>query len=115
MASRSYDDLSQYPVFPWVLSDFRSASLRLDDPSVYRDLSKPIGALSPDRLQSFLARSEALADMEDMPYFLYGTHYSNLGAVTHLLLRLEPFASLHGACPLQLLPLAVSKFRCASA
>ena len=33
--------------------------------------------------------------MNDMPYFLYGTHYSNLGAVTHLLLRMEPFASLH--------------------
>ena len=35
-----------YPVFPWVLMDYTSEHLDLGDPSVYRDLSKPMGAIS---------------------------------------------------------------------
>ena len=46
IAGRSYNDLSQYPVFPWILTDYSSPSLNLSDPSIYRDLSKPIGILS---------------------------------------------------------------------
>ena len=41
----SYNDLTQYPVFPWVLADYVSEELDLTDPGVYRDLSKPMGAL----------------------------------------------------------------------
>ena len=48
-AGRSMHDLAQYPVFPWVLADYSSASINLDDPDVYRDLSKPVGALNPTR------------------------------------------------------------------
>ena len=61
MAGRSMNDLSQYPVFPWVLVDYMSDTLDLTDPSVYRDLSKPIGALNPKRLGYFKDR---MAQME---------------------------------------------------
>ena len=37
---RSMNDISQYPVFPWILADYTSDSINLKDPSVYRDLSK---------------------------------------------------------------------------
>ena len=30
LAGRSYNDLTQYPVFPWVLKDYSSATLELD-------------------------------------------------------------------------------------
>ena len=50
IAGRTYNDLSQYPVFPWVLSDYTSPQLNLADPSVYRDLSKPVGVLNPARV-----------------------------------------------------------------
>jgi hypothetical protein len=30
----------QYPVFPWIIADYQSEVLNLDDPSTYRDLSK---------------------------------------------------------------------------
>ena len=43
IAGRSYNDLSQYHVFPWVLSDYSSETIDLRDPSVYRDLSKVNG------------------------------------------------------------------------
>ena len=40
IAGRTYIDLNQYPVFPWVLADYHSNKLDLADPSVYRDLTK---------------------------------------------------------------------------
>jgi hypothetical protein len=43
IAGRTYNDLSQYPVFPWVLKDYLSENLDLNNPEIYRDLSKPIG------------------------------------------------------------------------
>ncbi len=49
IAGRTYNDLSQYPVFPWLLTDYTSAELDLNNPDVYRDLTKPIGALNEAR------------------------------------------------------------------
>lgn len=75
----------------------------LNDPKTFRDLSKPIGALNPRRLESFKVRKarahpqplselsvvsynrrftdvqERYRDMPE-PRFLYGTHYSTPGA-----------------------------------
>ena len=55
-SNRSFSDLSQYPIFPWVISDYLNEEIDLNDPKVYRDLSKPIGALNEDRLQTLLER-----------------------------------------------------------
>ena len=43
IADRSFNDLTQYPVFPWVVADYTSAVLDLESPDTFRDLSKPIG------------------------------------------------------------------------
>lgn len=56
IAGRSYNDITQYPVFPWVLSDYSSNILDLNDPSSFRDLSKPIGAQNKNRREAFMAR-----------------------------------------------------------
>ena len=56
LAGRSYNDINQYPVFPWVLTDYKSDSIDLSDPNVYRDLAKPIGALNEDRFEIFNER-----------------------------------------------------------
>ncbi|KJE96189.1 neutral sphingomyelinase activation associated factor [Capsaspora owczarzaki ATCC 30864] len=93
MAGRSFNDLNQYPVFPWVLTDYESENLDLKDPSVFRDLSKPIGALNPTRLETFVERFESWED-EEVPAFHYGSHYSAAGYVLFWLIRLEPFSTL---------------------
>jgi hypothetical protein len=84
---------------PWVLSDYTSTTIDLSDPSVYRDLSKPMGALNEARLQDFLDRYYSFGDNETVqhiPPFMYGSHYSTMvGVVLHFLIRLQPFASLH--------------------
>ena len=70
LAGRSYNDLNQYPVCPWVLADWSSATLDLADPSVYRDLSKPVGALDPKRLKAralLLPHTAACTDQAGSP------------------------------------------------
>lgn len=81
VAGRSTTDWSQYPIMPWVLADFSSESLNLEDGgrlpdgspdlpgarpgTVWRDLSKPVGALNPARLQRLRADMEVT--YEDTP------------------------------------------------
>ncbi|OAY49278.1 BEACH domain-containing protein C2 isoform X3 [Manihot esculenta] len=93
LAGRSYNDITQYPVFPWILSDYCSKKLDLSDPSSYRDLSKPIGALNPDRLKKFQERYSSFDDPV-IPKFHYGSHYSSAGTVLYYLVRVEPYTTL---------------------
>eukprot|EP00002_Diphylleia_rotans_P030306 TRINITY_DN6216_c0_g1_i2.p1 TRINITY_DN6216_c0_g1~~TRINITY_DN6216_c0_g1_i2.p1 ORF type:complete len:2958 (-),score=456.23 TRINITY_DN6216_c0_g1_i2:383-9256(-) len=92
IAGRTYNDLMQYPVFPWILNDYTSKELDLRDSRIYRDLSKPIGALNETRLAQFVDRYESYDD-PDIPKFHYGSHYSSAGIVLHYLIRLEPFTT----------------------
>ena len=109
IAGRSYNDLSQYPVFPWIISDYESDKIDLNNPAIYRDLSKPIGALEESRLEKFLMRWDEMVknskesqvreddDTSSMsavtPPFMYGSHYSSHSIVLFYLLRLEPFTT----------------------
>nr|XP_027192624.1 BEACH domain-containing protein C2-like isoform X2 [Cicer arietinum] len=93
LAGRSYNDITQYPVFPWILSDYSSESLDLSNSSSYRDLSKPVGALNPDRLKKFQERYTSFDD-PIIPKFHYGSHYSSAGTVLYYLVRVEPFTTL---------------------
>ena len=95
MAGRTFNDITQYPVFPWILADYTSETLDLSDSSVYRDLSKPMGALNPDRLEQLLDRYEDLDGFPEEEKFLYGSHYSSPGVVLHYLIRQEPYTSMH--------------------
>ncbi|KAJ6233320.1 beige/beach-related [Anaeramoeba flamelloides] len=97
IAGRSYNDISQYPVFPWVLSDYTSETIDLNDPKVYRDLSKPMGALNEDRKKQFIEKYKMFAEQAKeslIPPFHYGTHYSSAAVVLYYLVRMEPFTSL---------------------
>lgn len=94
LAGRSYNDLTQYPVFPWVLADYSSETLDFNKSSTFRDLSKPVGALDAKRFEVFEDRYRNFCD-PDIPSFYYGSHYSSMGIVLFYLLRLEPFTALH--------------------
>ena len=97
-AGRSYNDLTQYPIFPWVLSDYESEEIDLTNPKVYRDLSKPMGAIGAARAKQFKERYESLEShflkSDDPPPFHYGTHYSCAAYTVNYLVRLEPFSRL---------------------
>ncbi|XP_055302298.1 neurobeachin isoform X4 [Sitodiplosis mosellana] len=93
IAGRTYNDLNQYPIFPWVLTNYDSKELDLSQPSNYRDLSKPIGALNPSRREYFEERYESWEN-DTIPPFHYGTHYSTAAFVLNWLIRIEPFTTM---------------------
>lgn len=89
-SGRSFNDLSQYPVFPWVLKDYSSNALDLSSESVFRDLTLPVGALNPERLSFYKQRFEEMGS----PRFFYGTHYSAPAYTINYLVRAAPAAML---------------------
>ncbi|BES87468.1 Beach [Nesidiocoris tenuis] len=92
LAGRSYNDLMQYPVFPWILADYDSDSLDFTDPATFRNFSRPMGAQSADRLLQFKKRYKEWDDPHgETPPYHYGTHYSSAMIVCSYLVRMEPF------------------------
>ena len=115
-SGRTYNDITQYYIFPWILSDYASEELHLKKKraedettsvdATFRDLSKPVGALNEARLSNYVERYEAMASSyEDAsssagfatgiePPFLFGTHYSSPAVALHYLTRLAPYTSM---------------------
>uniref|UniRef100_A0A0K0FFM9 Blue cheese (inferred by orthology to a D. melanogaster protein) n=1 Tax=Strongyloides venezuelensis TaxID=75913 RepID=A0A0K0FFM9_STRVS len=94
VSGRSYNDLSQYPIFPWIIQDYTSENLDLLNPNTFRDLSKPMGAQSPERLNQFLKRYAEWDDpSHETPPYMYGTHYSSAMIVLSFMVRVEPFTT----------------------
>jgi len=92
-AGRSYNDLTCYPIMPWVLADYDSETLDLDDPKSFRDLSKPMGCQTDERMREFVSRYDQLGELGDdrTPPAHYATHYSSAMTVAGYLVRLAPF------------------------
>ncbi|XP_065579941.1 neurobeachin-like protein 1 [Artemia franciscana] len=96
VSGRTFNDLAQYPVFPWILKDYESHVLDLEDYSVYRDFARPIGAQTKKRREEIVKKYEAFEDPSGLvPKFHYGSHYSSPAVVAHYLVRIEPFTSIH--------------------
>ncbi|OHT04800.1 Beige/BEACH domain containing protein [Tritrichomonas foetus] len=81
MSGRSFNDYSQYPVFPWIISDYLSET----DPTSFRDLTKPMGQQTEERSLKYEEMFK-----ESSPHYYYGTHYCYPGAVLYYLVRSEP-------------------------
>jgi hypothetical protein len=104
-SGRTYNDLAQYPVFPWVLSEYATEELDLTDENSFRDLTKSIMCQHKEgsdncvqRFEQSKEMAEAMAEMEGsmpMTAFHNGTHYSRSGAVIWYLMRMEPYTTLH--------------------
>ncbi|XP_077360679.1 neurobeachin a isoform X10 [Festucalex cinctus] len=92
IAGRTYNDLNQYPVFPWVLTNYDSEELDLTLPGNFRDLSKPIGALNPKRAAFYAERYETWDD-DSAPPDHYATLYSTAHSTLMWMLRIEPFTT----------------------
>ncbi|KAJ8494123.1 hypothetical protein OPV22_015844 [Ensete ventricosum] len=92
LAGRGYSDLTQYPVFPWVLADYESETLDLKSPQSFRQFDKPMGSQTAEREDEFRKRYETWDD-PNVPKFHYGSHYSSAGIVLFYLVRLPPLST----------------------
>ncbi|XP_019902981.2 WD repeat- and FYVE domain-containing protein 4 isoform X2 [Esox lucius] len=97
LSGRTYSDLMQYPVFPWVLADYESETLDLTNPATFRDLSKPMGAQTEKRRQMFIERYNEVdvSEGELTARCHYCTHYSSAIIVSSFLVRMEPFSQTY--------------------
>ena len=104
LSNRSYRDLTQYPIFPWIFKVYPNGGLDTSKVENYRDLSSPMGMLelSPQgitRKKGFLDQYKLSEELGPNPYF-YGTNYSNPIYTCNFLIRLFPFSlvamQLHG-------------------
>lgn len=66
-SGRTFSDLTQYCVFPWVLADYTSKQLQLDSSDSFRNLSLPMGAIDPQRLSVLLQRYHEMPREEVAP------------------------------------------------
>ncbi len=85
-------------MFPWVLSDYDSEILDLNNIEIYRDLSKPMGAQTDQtepRASEFKERYDTYEDSSgEVSKFHYGTRYSCGGIICYFLIRLESFTRI---------------------
>uniref|UniRef100_A0A8C5UPU8 WD repeat and FYVE domain containing 3 n=1 Tax=Microcebus murinus TaxID=30608 RepID=A0A8C5UPU8_MICMU len=77
LAGRSYNDLMQYPVFPWILADY--------------DSEADATALWPRQQSETLSQKKKC---RETPAYHYGTHYSSAMIVASYLVRMEPFTQI---------------------
>lgn len=103
IAGRTYHDLMQYPVFPWVLANYDTRTLDLLAERSFRVLEKPIAVQHRELEKHYINNYNHLRQAESgdpnggrrkiQPYH-YSSHYSNSGTVLHFLVRVLPFTSL---------------------
>ncbi len=89
-AARSFRDLSQYPIFPWVISNYSSPSLALNVGQNYRDLSRPAAAISDKKAREGDTKYDNTDDFPD-GRFQFGTHYMPGRVVLSYLTRVQPY------------------------
>ncbi|XP_013105656.2 lysosomal-trafficking regulator [Stomoxys calcitrans] len=99
IAGRTYNDLMQYPIFPWILANYTTDILDLTEPQNFRKLSKPIAVQNEENEQHYINNytyiKNTMTNMGSLilkPYH-YSSHYSNSGIVLHFLVRVPPFTS----------------------
>ena len=120
-SNRSYNDISQYPVFPWTLIDFddplkKEIDLNQNNKNInknseemekndylYRDLSLPVGMLGigpegekrkENYILSFEELKNAADEFEGQKPFFYGSNYSNPIYICNYLVRVFPFTNI---------------------
>jgi hypothetical protein len=107
--NRSFNDGTQYPVFPWVISDYKNETINLSEGSnSYRDLGTPVASLWQDKLEAsrskyfeiiaknpksspFLRKAEPEQEEEEVDEaYMHMSHYSTAGIALYYLIRKFP-------------------------
>ena len=102
-ANRSLNDVNQYPVFPWIITNYSESvySKLLSDNKLIRPFGTPMGMMditegAENRKNNFLEHWKCMEeDEEKQPnYDRYGTHYSTSLYVSYYLVRSFPFSNI---------------------
>lgn len=84
-SSRSFEDFSQYPIFPVVIKS-------VENEVILRNLSFPIGLVGDEkRKESYVNRYTQFSAFNSGPSYNFGSHYSSPAIVLSYLIRLRPY------------------------
>ena len=94
-STRTYNDLSQYPIFPWLVLEhdkieqiFSSNNKNLKTFTFIRDLNYPISVQTEKNRNSILEKNKV--EEEKFTCQLY-RHYSTAGYIYYYLMRINPY------------------------
>ena len=91
--SRSFNDVNQYPIFPWLIKKYQIENNNNIDIK-YRNFKYPMGAQTDDNQRIALTRfQEDEKNGAKFPLH-FGTHYSTSSYIYFYLMREEPFTTL---------------------
>ena len=107
VSNRSFMDISQYPIFPWILKNYDKNLNYNNLTNELRDLNSPMGMLEITQkneinfnrknfyLENYNNTSEDYNNKlsTQHPYF-YGSMYSNPIYISHYLIRIFPFTQI---------------------
>ena len=101
-ASRTFHDLMQYPVFPWIITDYMSKKLpplESQDSTIIRQFGTPMGMMditpeAEERKLNYIEtwNSESGENDEEGNFSRYRSHYSTSLYATYYLVRVFPFS-----------------------
>ena len=93
-ATRTFNDVNQYPIFPWIERKFETIKGTKESRPVTRNFRYPMAAQNEENREAALNRykdDEGIG--EEFPIH-YGTHYSTSSYIFFYLMREEPFTNL---------------------
>ena len=85
LSGRTYNDINQYPIMPWVLTDYSSNEIN----NSIRSFDTPISVQKPEKKAKALVRYENSFTKNYHCHFQI--HYSNSSFVNSYMVRLAPF------------------------
>ena len=100
LSGRTYNDLAQYPVLPWILGNYSSDNVDLKEANTFRDFNFPIYAQDEETRELLKDKYNSFEET-DIKYHS-GSHYSNPAFVCYYLIRVKPFSisasEIQGGC-----------------
>ena len=90
-SSRTFNDVNQYPVFPWLIKESPENEEGKD---IYRDLKYPMASQTEENKSAAITRFKDDEDNKVKFPAHFGTHYSTSAYVYFYLMREEPFTTL---------------------
>jgi len=95
-SGRSFHDTSQYPVFPWVLTNYDTELIDLNDCQSFRDFRKPIGAINMQKIKELRERAWNASKM-GMVQYLYSNGPIHPATIQSFLSRIYSFDEKDGS------------------
>ena len=90
LSGRTFNDLAQYPVYPWILNDYSSDKIDLKNSNSYRDFLYPIYAQDEESRETLKDKYNSFEEKEIK--YHSGSHYSNSAFVCYYLVRVKPYS-----------------------